>query len=358
MIDVRIRKRYSAGEESAEFNLDAAFEAGRGVTVLFGPSGSGKTLTLDCIAGFANPDAGRIVLDGQVVFDSEKQIRLKPQQRRCGYVLQTEALFPHMTVRENLEFAAGRFPPKERHKRVNQVIEQFRLAGVSGRRPREVSGGQRQRCSVARALIAEPRVLLLDEPARGLDAPLRAELYSLLRSVRAQYEIPILLVTHDVDECFEVGDFLCVMQEGQLVQKGTPAAVAERPANSDVARLLGSINLFQAEILSLDPSKNTSRLRLAGLEVQGLYFPGRFKGDRMWVHLPPHALRAVPASATAKGPLQLRLESVTQRPGVSRLRFAAGIVVDIPRAVPPPSPDNGEWTVEIPPDAIRVYGCR
>jgi molybdate transport system ATP-binding protein len=356
MIEVRIRKRFAAGPGSAEFTLDTEFLADQGVTVLFGPSGSGKTLTLDCTAGFAVPEAGRVVLDGQVVFDSDKHICLKPQQRRCGYVFQTEALFPHMTVRENLEFAAGRYPRKEGHRRVHEIIEQFRLSGVAGRKPREVSGGQRQRCAVARALIIEPRVLLLDEPARGLDAPLRLELYSLLRHVRSQFQIPILLVTHDVDECFEIGDVMFVLEEGRIVQKGTPAAIAERPASAEVARLLGSINLFQAEIRALDPSKNSSRLKLDNLEIQGAYIPGHLIGDRIWIHLPPHSLRATPASGRpAKGQLALRLDSITQRPGSARLRFAAGITVDLPRPVPPASPDNEEWIVEIPPETIRVY---
>src|SRR5207342_2833788 len=142
----------------------------------FGPSGSGKTLTLDSIAGFVRPDDGRIILDDDILFDGPTGVYLPPQARNCGYVFQNYALFPHMTLRENLVFAAERRPRLERHRRVNDMLDTFRLADAAGRRPHEVSGGQRQRCSIARALIGGPKLLLLDEPAQGLDAPLRAEL--------------------------------------------------------------------------------------------------------------------------------------------------------------------------------------
>src|SRR5207245_9288261 len=128
-----------------------------------------------------------------------------PQDRNCGYVFQNYALFPHMTLRENMAFAAERRPRLERHRRVTEMLEKFQLAGVSGRRPHEVSGGEKQRCSIARALIGGPKLPLLDEPARGLDAPLRAALYDTLRQVRAAFNVPILLVTHGPDECVELG---------------------------------------------------------------------------------------------------------------------------------------------------------
>src|SRR5438105_71973 len=216
MIQARIAKRFPPQPDSAAFSLEIELQARAGVTALFGASGAGKTLTLDCIAGFTRPDAGRILLDEQILFDAESHVNLRPQQRNCGYVFQNYALFPHMTLRQNLLFAAERRPRLERHRRVNEMLEKFQLTGVSGRRPHEVSGGEKQRCSIARALIGEPKLLLLDEPARGLDAPLRAALYATLHQVRANFHVPILLVTHDLEECFELGDEMLVMREGSI----------------------------------------------------------------------------------------------------------------------------------------------
>ncbi|MEO7650107.1 MAG: ATP-binding cassette domain-containing protein, partial [Bryobacteraceae bacterium] len=238
MIEARIAKRFSPGPESRAFSLEVEFKAAAGITVLFGPSGAGKTLVLESIAGFVRPDAGRILLDDQILFDAEAKVHLPPQQRNCGYVFQNYALFPHMTLRGNLAFAAERRPRLERHRRVSEMLEKFHLAEVSGRYPHEVSGGEKQRCSIARALIGAPKLLLLDEPARGLDAPLRADLYEVLRHVRTEFRIPTVLVTHDLDECFELGDEMLVVREGRIVQAGAPARILDQPANVDVARLL------------------------------------------------------------------------------------------------------------------------
>ena len=272
MIEARIRKRFPAGPESAGFALDIEFKAGNATTVLFGPSGSGKTLTLDSVAGFMRPDEGRILLDNDILFDATAGVLIPSRKRRCGYVFQNYALFPHMTLRKNLEFAVENRPGLERRRRVNEMLEKFHLAEVSGRRPHEVSGGQKQRCSIARALIGSPRLLLLDEPARGLDAPLRSELYSILRQVRADYGVPILLVTHDLDEALQLGDEMLVMREGRLVQSGTPREVLEEPSNIEVARLLGLYNLLPVEIRALDPGRNSSRLRYQEFDLAGRTF--------------------------------------------------------------------------------------
>jgi molybdate transport system ATP-binding protein len=244
MIQARLRKNYLAKLDSRGFTLDLEFSAAAGVTVLFGPSGSGKTLVLDCIAGFVRPDEGRILVDDELLFDGATGVHLAPQARHCGYVFQNYALFPHMTLRENLAFAVERRPRLERHRRVNEALERYRIADCAGLRPHEVSGGQRQRCSIARALIGEPKLLLLDEPTQGLDAPLRAELYEVLRQVRADFKTPVVLVTHDLDECFELGEEMLILREGRLVQNGPPRKILDQPANLEVARLLGAFNLL------------------------------------------------------------------------------------------------------------------
>src|ERR1700689_1333016 len=244
MLQARLRKTFPQRPDSAGFSLDLEFQAASGVTVLFGPSGSGKTLVLDSVAGFVRPEEGRILLDDDLLFDGAAGVHLPPQARNCGYVFQKGALFPHMTLRENLEFAAERRPRLERHRRVNEMLERFRLTEAAGRRPHELSGGQRQRCSIARALIGGPKLLLLDEPTQGLDAPVRQEFYAVLRQVRADSKTPILMVTHDLEACFELAEEMIVVREGRIVQSGKPSQILDSPANLDVARLLGEFNFL------------------------------------------------------------------------------------------------------------------
>jgi molybdate transport system ATP-binding protein len=344
MIQARIRKSYGA------FALDVEFTAAAGTTVLFGASGAGKTLTLDSIAGFVRPDEGRILLDDVLLYDGAAHVSLPPQRRQCGYVFQNYALFPHMTLRENLAFAAERLPRLERHRRIQETIERFQLGDAAERRPAQCSGGQRQRCSIARALVSSPKVLLLDEPSRGLDAPLRAEFYDVVRQVRSAFGIPVLLVTHDLDECFELGDEMIVLREGRIVQKAAPRDVAGRPANLDVARLLGMHSILEAEIVQLDPQRNTSVLRVGGHRISGEYYPGHLKGDRVWICVPNASVHAMPRNGSLSGnQIAARLSRAHARPGGSLLEFDNGLF-----AFTVERPQNGEWTVEFPPSAIHI----
>jgi molybdate transport system ATP-binding protein len=355
MISAKLRKTFAARPDSAPFSLELEFQAAAGVTVLFGPSGSGKTLTLDLIAGFERPDDGRILLDDEILFDGAAAVCLAPQSRNCGYVFQDYALFPHMTLRQNLEFAAERRPRLERHRRVNEMLEKFRLGDAAGRRPHEVSGGQRQRCSIARALIGAPKLLLFDEPAQGLDAPLRAEFYEVLRQVRADFKTPMLLVTHDLDECFELGEEMLVLREGRLVQSGAPRAILDQPANADVARLLGVFNLIPVEIRALDPGRNSSKVQMGEHELEGPYFPGHLKGDRVTVCVRPEQLTVL-ARNGRPGPNQIpaQLERALEKPQWMRLEFAGGISVDLARPDYERVRDTKDWLIEFPRESLRV----
>ncbi len=355
MIQVRIKKSFPAGPDSSAFSLDIDLRTATGITVLFGPSGSGKTLALDAIAGFAVPDEGRILLDDQILFDAEARVNLPPRARCCGYVFQNYALFPHMTLRRNLEFAAERRPRLERHRKVNEMLERFHLADVAGRRPHELSGGQKQRCSIARALIGAPKLLLLDEPARGLDAPLRAELYALMRQVRSEFEIPALLVTHNLEECFEVADDMVVLRNGRIVQSGAPRNVANRPSSVEVARLLGIFNLLQVEIIDLDPQRNLSRLRLGEHDLAGPYFPGRFRGDRVALCVRPEQLGVAPRDGKP-GPNQvpLKLLRTVEMPHGVRLEFAGDVAVELSNAEYERQKHNKEWLVSFPQQELKV----
>jgi molybdate transport system ATP-binding protein len=354
MIEARIGKQFPAGRDSVGFALDIELSARTGVTALFGPSGAGKTLTLDCIAGFMRPESGRILIDDALVFDGATGVHLRPQDRRCGYVFQNYALFPHMTLRENLSFAAAASRGgTERHRKVNEMLERFRLVDVAGRKPHEVSGGQKQRCSIARALIGSPRVLLLDEPARGLDAPLRTELYGILRQVRSEFGTPIVLVTHSLDECLELADEMVIVEDGSVVQSGRPADISGHPKSLELARLLGIFNLVPVEIRTLDPSRKRSVVRWGEYEIEGDYYPGHLKGDRVHLLITPRQLFAMPRVARP-GPNQVpvQLQRVVETADSLRLEFAEGVQAEIPRG--PVDRNNGDWLVEFPTRGLRV----
>lgn len=351
MIQVAIAKQFPKGPDSAGFQLDIAFEVERGVTVLYGPSGSGKTLTLDAIAGFVTPSAGRIMLDGRILFDAGAKVNLPPQQRSCGYVFQNEALFPHMTLRQNLAFAAHELPRLERHRAIGEMLERFRIAELAGRYPRELSGGQRQRGSIARALIARPKMILLDEPGRGLDTVLKAELRAVIRELKGSLTVPVLMVTHDPEECFELGDRVLLAEAGRVVHQGTPLELLRNPGTAAAARLLGDFNVYEAEVLALDPGRQTSRVRMLGADWDGPHLRGCFRGDRVTLCARPEELRVV----TKPGDNRLRgaVVRATERAQFVRLDFGQEMVVDTPREVwGAVDRDTALW-VEIPAGALR-----
>ena len=349
MLRAIISKRFPPGEESAGFHLHAEFDAPAGVTVLYGPSGSGKTLTLDSIAGFVASDSGRILLDDRILFDAGARVNLRPQERACGYVFQNYALFPHMTLRQNLAFAAHQLPRLERHRRTAELLERFRLTDLAGRFPRELSGGQKQRGSIARALIAKPKILLLDEPGRGLDAALRADLNSLIVEMKKTLQVPMLLVTHDLEECFAVADHVLIYDAGRIVHRGTPLELLRNPGTAPVARLLGDFNIYEAEVLALDPGRQTSRVRMLGQDLRGPHLRGCFKGDRVTLCVRPEELRI--ATKPGENRIRVSLVRTLERPQSIRADFGQEMVVDVPRESWAENPDG--WWLESPPENLR-----
>jgi molybdate transport system ATP-binding protein len=286
-LEASLAKRFSAGG----FSLDVTLRCEPGVTVLFGASGAGKTLTLNLLAGLTAPDRGRVLLGDELLCDAHRNLHVPPRRRGIGYVFQSETLFPHMTVAENMVFPLAKVPPLERRRRVNHLLEVFRISGLAGRMPRELSGGERQRVTLARALAADPRLLLLDEPARGLDYELRHDLYAVLRQVREQYPIPIVVVTHDLPEAFLLAGNMYIYQQGRVAQEGAPDAVYAAPRTAQVARLLGYTNIFEGVIEHLDPAAGVSHLRCAGLLLTAGYLPGRLRGDRVGFCIPAAAVK-------------------------------------------------------------------
>jgi molybdate transport system ATP-binding protein len=350
----RIVKQFAPAPESAGFQLDVEIEAQPGVTAFYGPSGSGKTLTLDCIAGFTAPDSGRILLDDRILFDAESGVNLRPRQRSCGYVFQNYALFPHMTLRENLAFAAYNLPRLERHRRLTEQLERFKLTELAGRYPHELSGGQKQRGSIARALIANPRVVLLDEPGRGLDAELRTDLYALIGELKNVLSVPVLLVTHDLEECFALADDVFIYDAGRIVHRGSPDELLRNPGTRAVAELLGGFTIFEAEVISIDPAKQTSRLKFDGEEIEGPHLRGCFRGDRIALCARPEELLL----QTEPGANRVRREllRIVARPQFIRVDFGGDLVVDVPREQWQARGEMGKrvgWWIEIPADRLR-----
>jgi molybdate transport system ATP-binding protein len=340
----------------AAFGLEVEFQAASGITALFGPAGAGKTLLLDAIAGLLAPRSGRIILDDEILFDGASPVNLPPRRRHCGYVSRHWALFPHMSLRDNLLFPLSHLARLERRRRVKEMLERFSLHEAAPRRPHAVSPAERLRCVFARALIGEPKLLLVDEPSSGLDIALRAEWHTILRRVREETGVPVLLATRDLETCFELAGNMLLLDAGRILQTGPPRQVLDHPTSVEAARLLGIRNLFPAEIVALDPGRNTSRLRLETFELTGQYFPGRLLGDRVWLCVQPGELRVGPhdGSKPQSNQVAARLERALEMPRSVRLEFAGGIVADVARPDFELRKDNKEWLVEFPPQALRV----
>jgi len=218
------------------------------VLVLFGPSGSGKSTILRCLAGLERPDDGTIQFGGQRWFDSRSRENLPPQQRGVGYLFQQYALFPHLTVRQNVAFGM-RADADATGQRVEELLEKFGLAGLEQRLPSQLSGGQQQRVALARTLACRPRLLLLDEPLSSLDQTLREEVRSQLRSWLSAFSIPTILVTHDRIDAMALGDQIAVLSNGRILQQGALQDVFSNPINETTARIVGVETILEGQIL-------------------------------------------------------------------------------------------------------------
>ncbi len=249
-IDIAIEKRFSSGAVIAA-SLHLALQPGT-VVVLFGPSGSGKTTILRSIAGLEKPERGSIHFGKETWLDAARGICLSPQQRRIGYLFQEFALFPHLTVRQNIEYGLSGRLPAARRERAEQMMALVEIADLASRHPRQLSGGQAQRTALARALAPEPRLLLLDEPLAALDAPARSRLRSELRGLLIKAGTPTLLVTHDRTEAIALGDQMVVVAEGKIQQVGPVPEVFSRPANLEVARAVGVETIVPGKVTGLN----------------------------------------------------------------------------------------------------------
>lgn len=253
---------------------ELTFEQGK-ITTMLGPSGSGKTTLLRMIAGLETPDYGEIWFDEQCVFSSEQKIDLSPDKRELGFVFQDFALWPHLTVFENVAFGLRARKQKEQlNERVMQALETVQLAGFESRYPHQLSGGQQQRVAFARAIVVEPNCLLFDEPMSALDAVLRNEMRIELRNLVNQIGITAIFVTHDQVDAMSMSDEVIVLNEGFLQQKGTPEEIYNRPENEFVARFIGRSNwldtkqMFRPESVSLTPDPLAEKYQVSVISSQ------------------------------------------------------------------------------------------
>lgn len=240
-LSVHIKKKVG------DFQLAVDFEHADGITGILGASGCGKSMTLKCIAGILKPDEGRIVLNGRVLFDSEKKINIKPQERNVGYLFQNYALFPNMTVEQNILCGM----PKEKNKRVRnarmeEMLEIMEISSIRKLFPHQLSGGQQQRCALARILVSEPEVLLLDEPFSALDSYLREQLQTQVRVILERFGKDVFMVSHSRDEVYYLCNQVAIMDRGRILNQGKTKAVFANPQSKMAAILTGCKNIADA----------------------------------------------------------------------------------------------------------------
>jgi ABC-type Fe3+/spermidine/putrescine transport system ATPase subunit len=246
----RLTKHF--GSVAAVRGVSFSVESGEFISLL-GPSGCGKTTTLRCIAGFEQPDGGRITLDGKVLADPERGVFVAPNKRHFGMVFQSYAVWPHMTVFENVAYPLRvkmRFSRRDVEERVNDKLRTVGLIGFEARYPNQLSGGQQQRVALARALTMEPRALLFDEPLSNLDAKLRERMRFELIEIQSKLAIPAVYVTHDQAEAMVMSRRVIVMDRGSIAQMGAPDEIYARPSTRFVADFIGLSNFIEAEVIS------------------------------------------------------------------------------------------------------------
>jgi molybdate transport system ATP-binding protein len=254
-------------QQSTPFALDATLACKAGeLMAVFGPSGSGKSTLLRMVAGLAKLQSGQIK-SGDIIW-ADSHVHLSPQQRHVGYVPQNYGLFPHMHALANVESSLHHLPKSERTRVAHEWLERVHLSGLANRRPAALSGGQQQRVALARALAANPSVLLLDEPFSAVDANTREKLYAEIVELRSQLAMPILLVTHDLQEALILADQITLLRHGATLQSGTVQSVMKTPINEAAARLLGLRNIFESQVIEHDKQSKLTILQFGPYRIE------------------------------------------------------------------------------------------
>jgi molybdate transport system permease protein len=287
-LEVQIAKKLG------DFALDVSFAAGNTPLSILGASGAGKSMLLRCVAGLERPDRGRVALNERILFDSERKVNLPARERRIGMLFQHYGLFPHRTVKENIAFGLRYLPEQERENRVAALVERTHLAGLENRYPRQLSGGEQQRAALARALAIEPEGLLLDEPLSALDTHLRSQMEAELQSTFDQFARPSLLVTHNIEEAYRLGEKLLVLAKGKVAAFGAKDEIFRCPPSLEVARLTGCKNFSDARAIdehAVEAIDWNCRLRVAQPVT----------ADAARVGIRAHHIRLVESGAVSSG---------------------------------------------------------
>ncbi|PKB16350.1 sulfate/molybdate ABC transporter ATP-binding protein [Flavobacterium sp. 5] len=271
MIEFKISKKLQSASGEMILKLDFQVEENEFVT-LYGASGSGKTTTLQILSGLTNADEGFIKVNNQVWLNSDSKINLPPQKRKIGYVFQDYALFPNMSVRENLVFALE----KEQDKTiVDELLQTMELVSLQHQKPHQLSGGQQQRVALARALVRQPDILLLDEPLSAIDTEMRLKLQDYLLEVHRKYKLTTILVSHDISEIYKLSDKVIVIENGEITKQGTPSEVFSSHSNSGKFQFIGEILKIEKEnfinIVSVLIGTNIVKVIAMEEEIETLY---------------------------------------------------------------------------------------
>ncbi len=266
-LQVRLSRRHG-GTSSSKFLLQVEFEVASGVTVIVGHSGAGKTTILRCIAGLCDPQEGRIAIGDRLLFDSTQKVKVESAQRRVGFVFQDLALFPHLAVQDNVAYGLRRLEDAERQRRMREVLEAFQIAHLCKRFPREISGGEQQRVALARSLVTEPAVLLLDEPLSSLDPRTKASIIEDLRRWNDARRIPIIYVTHDYEEVLALGDRVIALDQGRIEAEGVPRELIPALRREHLAASSNFENLFDATVVARSDQEHTMVCQITGTSIR------------------------------------------------------------------------------------------
>lgn len=303
-LTVEIRHR------QGDFRLDVAFQSERGVTALFGRSGSGKTSVLRILGGLVDPQEGRLVLDGDVLFDSARSIDIPSHRRRFGYVFQEPRLFPHLTVRQNLHY--GRWLARRGRQAADdpaRILDMLGIAHLLDRRPGNLSGGEQQRVSIGRALLSMPRMLLMDEPLSALDEARKAEILPYLERLRDELDLPILYVSHSVSEVARLADRVVVLSDGRVEATGSASEILGA-VSAATGREAGSV--LTGHVSAIDPDAGLATIALNGVSLS-VPQAGRHAGEALRLHIPAREV----------------LLATVRPQGISALNILDGVIVSM-----------------------------